>query len=105
MRILKYILNKKSLTISISLEIFLVIVSAIILISKPDHSSFLLAGFFHIPGSIVGFYIMEVLKTSFTSFYLLFATGAVISVLIQICLFALVISLYLKIRQNVSLPN
>jgi hypothetical protein len=105
MELFKNILNKKALAISIVLEISLVVVSAIILISKPDHSSFFLAGLFHIPGSIIGFYIMEVLKTSFTSFYLPFTMGSIISILIQIYVFTFVISLYLKHKHNGSLFN
>lgn len=77
-------------------ELTLTIISGYIFYSHPHHSGFFLAAFFHLPGSIIGMYVMEFLKSEISSFNILFTIFAAISILVQVLLLTGVISAFLR---------
>lgn len=85
----------KAFKISIAIEICLVAASGLVLYSNFDHSNIFLAMSFHLPGSIVGLFMLEVISLK-GPFALLFAISAFASALLQIIFFTTVLSFYMK---------
>ena len=91
---------KKSLKISIVVEIILASISGYVLYSHPEHSSIFLAAFFQLPGSMIGLYFMEFLKPNIASYNTLFTICAAISILFQVLILTWFVSIFQNEKQK-----
>jgi len=95
---------RKSFKVALLIESIATGISAFILYFHPEHSYFFVAAQFHLPGAIVGFIMIDLLKSVTASFYPLFTIFSITTIFLQIIIITALILAYSKLKKRI-LPN